>query len=196
MAGPHENMQKGDGLLLVDVQRDFCAGGKLAVEGADEIVPLLNIWIEAAAEKRLPVYASRDWHPVRHPSFRQQGGKWPPHCIADSDGARFHAGLRLPEWLAITKGVRFDHDQYSVFDQTGFAVQLRRDGINRLWVGGLALDVCVFASMMDGLQEGFAMQLIRQATRAVSRKDGDEALATMARAGAVIIDHSQGVEQK
>ncbi|RJX31855.1 MAG: isochorismatase family protein [Desulfurivibrio sp.] len=190
MAEPYEKLQRGDGLLLVDVQRDFCAGGRLAVAGADEIVPLLNNWITAATAKNIPVYASRDWHPVRHPSFQEQGGKWPPHCLADSDGARFHAGLRLQEWLAITKGVRFDQDQYSVFDQTGFAVQLRREGVRRLWVGGLALDVCVFASVMDGLQEGFAMQLIRQATRPVNEKDGDESLDRMARAGAIIIDGS------
>lgn len=184
----HPEFRKGDGLLLVDVQQDFCAGGRLAVEGADEIVPLLNRWIEAAVSNDLPVYASRDWHPVRHLSFRDQGGQWPPHCLADSDGARFHPGLRLPEGaVIITKGVRFDQDQNSVFDQTGFAHQLRRDGIKRLWVGGLALDVCVLASVMDGLAEGFVIKLIAGATRPVTVEGGRDALRRMEEAGAQIV---------
>jgi len=184
----HPEFRKGDGLLLVDVQQDFCAGGRLAVEGADEIVPLLNRWIEAALLDGLPIYASRDWHPVRHLSFRDQGGQWPPHCLADSDGARFHPDLRLPESaVIITKGVRFDQDQNSVFDQTGFAHQLRHDGIKRLWVGGLALDVCVLASVMDGLAEGFVMKLIAGATRPVTVEGGRNALRRMEEAGAQIV---------
>jgi nicotinamidase/pyrazinamidase len=184
----HPEFRKGDGLLLVDVQQDFCAGGRLAVEGADEIVPLLNRWIEAAVLDGIPVYASRDWHPVRHLSFRDQGGQWPPHCLADSDGARFHPDLRLPESaVIITKGVRFDQDQNSVFDQTGFAHQLRHDGIKRLWVGGLALDVCVLASVMDGLAEGFVMKLIAGATRPVTVEGGRNALRRMEEAGAQIV---------
>lgn len=183
-----EQLQPGDGLLVVDVQRDFCAGGSLAVPAADEIVPAINGTIGAAVEKGIPVYASRDWHPRRHVSFKDQGGDWPPHCLADTDGARFHPDLRLPDsTVIITKGVRFDQDQNSVFDQTGFDVQLRRDGVRRLWVGGLALDVCVLASVLDALREGFAVKVLRQATRAVRPSAGEEALARMREAGAVLV---------
>lgn len=189
MAGIEDKIKPGDGLLLVDVQRDFCAGGRLAVQGADEIVPVLNRWMKAAKNTDIPVYASRDWHPLRHPSFKEQGGKWPPHCIVDTAGAHFHADLRLPlNTLIITKGVRFDQDQNSVFDQTGFAVQLRRDGVRRLWVGGLALDVCVLASVLDGRREDVAMHLIRNATRAVAPDQEEAVLRKMKEAGAVIDD--------
>lgn len=182
-----EHFQPGDGLLLVDVQRDFCAGGKLAVAGADEIIPVLNNWLAGAVKKNVPIYASRDWHPQRHISFKQEGGKWPPHCIADTDGAKFHPDLRLPDsTVVITKGVRFDQDQNSVFDQTGFAAQLRRDGVKRLWVGGLALDVCVLASVKDGLQEGFGMQLISDGTKPVDSGRRDTVLTEMKQSGAVI----------
>jgi nicotinamidase/pyrazinamidase len=180
--------EKNYALLLVDVQRDFCSGGKLAVPGADEIVPLLNRWVKAAARKNIPIYASRDWHPRRHPSFREEGGPWPPHCLADSEGAAFHPDLQLPDSLVlITKGVRFDQDQNSVFDQTGFAAQLRRDAITSLWVGGLALDVCVRASVMDALLEGLQVALIQAATRPVNAAAGALALKEMQEAGAVIL---------
>lgn len=188
MEAMHGRFREGDALLLVDVQKDFCPGGALAIEAGDAIVPVLNSWIEAATMNGNLVYASRDWHPLRHISFKEQGGHWQQHCLADSDGARFHPDLRLPETtLIVTKGVRFDQDQNSVFDQTGFAFQLRRDSVKRLYVGGLALDVCVLASVLDALRDEFQVKLIGEGTRPVSVPAGEEALRKMKLAGAEII---------
>lgn len=185
MADILDSMRNGDALLIVDVQKDFCPGGALAIENGDEVVPVLNRCIAAAAEKNLPVYASRDWHPAGHVSFAESGGPWPPHCVQDTDGARFHAGLKLPEdTVKVTKGVRFDHDQNSAFDETGLATQLRKDGIERLWVGGLAEDVCVRASVLDALAAGFEVIVIEEATRPVSAAGGEQARASMREAGA------------
>jgi hypothetical protein len=89
--------QKGDGLLIIDVQKDFCPGGALPIEEGGKIIPVLNDWIKQARRADLPVYASRDCHPDGHISFKTQGGPWPPHCIQDSDGAEFHPALRLPD---------------------------------------------------------------------------------------------------
>ena len=183
-----KDLQKGDGLLLVDMQKDFCPGGKLAIEECNEVVPILNAWIEEAVSRSVPVYASRDWHPKRHISFERQGGDWPPHCLADSDGARFHPDLQLPgSTVIITKGARFDQDQNSAFDQTGFAEQLERDGIKRLFVGGLALDVCVLKTVLDAREAGFEVVLIKDGTRAVDEENGEKALRRMKQAGAKIL---------
>jgi nicotinamidase/pyrazinamidase len=182
-----EQLAPGDALLLVDVQNDFCPGGALPIAEGDRVVPVLNRWLRSARELGLPVYASRDWHPRRHPSFREQGGDWPPHCVQDTAGARFHPDLALPQdALAIAKGVRLDRDQLSAFDETGLAAQLRRDGVRRLWVGGLAQDVCVRASVLDALAAGFAVHVIVSATRPVAAEAGREALREMERAGAVL----------
>jgi nicotinamidase/pyrazinamidase len=180
--------RKGDGLLVLDVQIDFCPGGALPIAQGDRVVPILNEWIQAAGAKHIPVYASRDYHPKRHLSFKEQGGPWPPHCIQDSAGARFHPALRLPDsTVIITKGVRFDQDQYSVFDQTGLAVLLRSDGIERLIVGGLALDVCVLATVLDAIEAGFSVTVIEGGTRPITPEGGKEALAKMKAAGAEIL---------
>lgn len=187
MSETYESMQRGDALLIVDVQNDFCPGGALPIEAGDEVIPVLNGCIDAALDKDLPIYASRDWHPARHPSFAERGGPWPPHCVQDTEGARYHPNLKLPaSTVKVTKGVRFDQDQNSAFDQTGLAVQLRRDGVTRLWVGGLAEDVCVRASVLDALKEGFDVVLIENATRPVTADGGRRALREMRDAGAHI----------
>ena len=151
----------GDALLLVEVQRDFCPGGALPIPDGDRVVPVLNRWLRAARAQGVAVIASRDWHPPHHPSFRGEGGPWPPHCLQDSEGARFHPRLELPpDVLLVSKGTRYDRDQLSAFDETGLSALLARLGVRRLFVGGLALDVCVLATALDAVREGFAVRLV------------------------------------
>lgn len=176
-----------DALIVVDVQRDFCPGGVLAVPGGDEVVPVLNDWIAAAQRADIPLFFSRDWHPKNHLSFETAGGPWPPHCVQDSAGAQFHPDLAVPEAARIiTKGARFDKDQNSAFDDTGLAAELRRLGVKRVWVGGLAEDVCVRATVLDGLKEGFEVHVIQAATRPVEAEKGVRAREEMRHSGAQI----------
>jgi nicotinamidase/pyrazinamidase len=185
MANPTHVLEPGDAVIAVDVQIDFCPGGALPIERGDEVVPVLNEWMRAADAKGLPVVATRDWHPAQHLSFKEFGGEWPPHCVQDSTGARFHPDLKLPPTtILVTKGVRFDRDQYSAFDQTGLAEELRRRGVRRVWIGGLAQDVCVRATALDALREGFTTVVITDAVRPVTPAGGEAALAELARAGA------------
>lgn len=187
MATP--SMTHNDALIIVDVQNDFCTGGALAIEQGEAVVPILNQWVKKAKDESIPVYASRDWHPREHVSFQAQNGPWPPHCIQDTEGAVFKEGLVLPDdAIIITKGTRFDRDQNSIFDETGLAFHLKRKGINRLFIGGLALDVCVLASVMDARANGFEVYLLKNGTRPVTAKDGQDALTRMETSGAGIIE--------
>ena len=178
-----------DALIVVDVQNDFCPGGALPVLEGDQVVPVLNRWIEAASAGGARVIASRDWHPAGHVSFRERGGPWPPHCVQDTKGAAFHPGLRLPAGaLIVSKGSDRDRDEYSAFGGSSPADNLRRRGVQRLWVGGLAEDYCVRATVLDALKAGFEVYLIADAVRAVNVRpdDGRRARQEMREAGCVV----------
>ncbi len=181
--------RNGDALLIVDVQNDFLPGGSLAVAEGDQVVGVLNDYIAVFSRQGLPVYATRDWHTPDHCSFQAQGGPWPPHCVADSPGAGFAPGLRLPEGKAtvISKGTRQDKDAYSGFEGSDLAERLRSAGIQRLFIGGLATDYCVLDTVRDALREGFAVRLLEDAIRAVNVQpdDGAKAIAEMRQGGAV-----------
>jgi len=180
--------ERGDALIVVDVQIDFCPGGALPIPQGDQVIPVLNKWIHEAEKKRIPVYASRDWHPSEHISFQESGGSWPPHCLQDSRGASFHPGLELPESvIKVTKGVRFDQDQNSVFDQTGLSRHLKSKGIERVFVGGLAEDVCVFSTVVDAVKDGFQVVLISDATLPVEDEGGRKAREEMRSMGVVFV---------
>lgn len=181
-----KHLETGDALIVVDVQPDFCPGGKLAIDDGDAVIPVLNDWIAAALDRDIPVYASRDWHPAGHVSFEASGGQWPEHCVQDTPGAQFHPDLALPDdAVKISKGVRLDKDQYSAFDDTGLAGHLRERGVKRVWIGGLAEDVCVHATVIDACKAGFDTRVIPEAVRPVTAEGGKDARREMERAGAV-----------
>jgi nicotinamidase/pyrazinamidase len=194
-------MQRKDALIVVDVQNDFCPGGALAVPGGDRIVPVLNRYIEKFKNAGRPVYVTRDWHPDKTSHFAAFGGKWPPHCIQGTKGAEFHPDLRLPEDVVIiSKGTRPDEDSYSGFDGadsqgTGLADLLRRQGVNRLFVGGLATDYCVKHTVLDGLGEGFEVVFLEDASRGVNLQpeDSEQAVQEMIRAGAKLASADDSV---
>ena len=179
-------------LIVVDVQRDFCPGGALAVPEGDLVVPVLNGYMERFASAGLPVYATRDLHPERTVHFKEYGGLWPAHCVVDTPGAEFHPDLRLPAGaVIITKGTDPEQDSYSGFDGTdrqgrGLAESLRARGVGSIYVGGLATDYCVRATVLDGLKEGFRVTLLVDAVRGVdvSEGDSDRAVREMEEAGA------------
>lgn len=183
------NLSKNDALMIVDVQNDFCPGGALPIHEGDRIISVINDWIQEATTHNIPVIASRDWHPRNHISFIQEGGKWPPHCLQDTHGAMFHQKLKLPSSVVVvTKGVRFDQDQNSAFDQTGLEVFLERRGIKRLIIAGLALDVCVLATVLDARKHDLDVVLVPDATRPVSPDGGAQAMKQMSDAGVILFE--------
>lgn len=180
----------GDALIVVDMQNDFLPGGSLAVLRGDEVVPVLNRYLAAFAAKSLPIYATRDWHPVNHCSFKAQGGPWPPHCVADSVGAQFAPGLKLPpQTTAISKANTPDKDAYSGFEGTDLNRRLRAQGARRVFVGGLATDYCVLNTVRDARRLGYETYLLIDAVRAVNVKpdDGRNAEDEMRRLGAQLL---------
>jgi nicotinamidase/pyrazinamidase len=182
-------MQAGDALLIVDVQNDFCPGGALGVSEGDQIVPILNRWIDQAERDGIPIYLTRDWHPPRHVSFKERGGPWPPHCVQGTQGAAFHSDLRLPRRAEIiSKGHDPENDSYSAFGGTQLRAKLQAAGVKRIWIGGLAQDYCVRETSLDALREGLEVHVIVDATRAVNvqPEDGARALHDLQRAGAIL----------
>lgn len=176
-----------DALLLVDVQNDFLEGGSLAVPDANAILPVLNTYLTLFVDRSLQIIASRDWHPAGHCSFVENGGQWPPHCVADTAGAAFSESLLLPASSHIvSKAITADHEAYSGFDGTALTSYLHEQGVKRLFVGGLATDYCVLQTVLDALKNGFVVILLVDAIRAVDVQSGDgvQAIAKMIENGA------------
>ncbi len=173
-------------LLVVDIQHDFCSGGKLAVPDADEVVPLINDF----AKNFKHVVMTQDWHPAGHSSFASSHpGKdifseiemaygpqtlWPDHCIQGTHGAAFHRLLDIPHTeLIVRKGFRHEVDSYSAFFEndhvtpTGLGGYLKERGFTRVFCVGLAFDYCVRYSAEDAHRSGFGVVVVEDACRGI-----------------------------
>ncbi|MFH0873440.1 MAG: nicotinamidase [Candidatus Komeilibacteria bacterium] len=189
------------GLLVVDVQNDFCPGGSLAVPQGDDVVPVINrIMREHFGCDPRRVFFSRDWHPANSRHFAANGGQWPVHCVRNTTGADFHPGLEVPPGaIIVSKGVEPDDDGYSAFSDRCVIVDpyesihlerlLKLRNITHLVVVGLATDYCVKATVIDARQKGFVVGVTLEACRAVNLHDQDleQAISEMMAAGAVVL---------
>jgi nicotinamidase/pyrazinamidase len=175
-----------DVLLVVDIQNDFCPGGRLGVPRGDEVVPAVN----ALAQKFQHVVLTQDWHPPGHLSFASShpdrkpfdmiqvsyGAQvlWPDHCVQGTEGAAFRADLAIPHaQLVLRKGYHRHLDSYSAFYEndrrtpTGLSGYLRERGLTRVFIAGLAFDFCVRYSSEDAHREGFAVIVVEDACRGI-----------------------------
>jgi len=191
-------------LLIVDVQNDFCPGGKLAVPQGDKIVPVLNKYIKIFSQKKLPIFFSRDWHPQKTSHFKKFGGIWPVHCVQNTKGAEFHPKLKIPkEAIIISKGMDPQKDSYSAFDgedrygQSLYNI-LMILGIKELYIGGLATDYCVKATVLEALKRGFKVKLLLDGIKGVDikPKDSFEAIEEMKQKGAVLVNFEMILGEK
>ena len=175
-----------DVLLVVDVQHDFLPGGSLAVPDGDAVIPVIN----RLGQRFRHVVLTQDWHPAGHMSFAAgypgrapfdmidvaYGSQmlWPPHCVQGTHGAELSPALDLPHAeLVVRKGFRPDVDSYSAFKEadrvtpTGLAGYLRERCFTRVFLTGLALDVCVAWSAIDARAAGFTAVMLDDACRAI-----------------------------
>jgi len=195
-------------LIIVDIQRDFCAGGSLAVGDADSVVPIINHLRTTLAPDLVAL--TQDWHPADHTSFitnnpgerlfetRRHDGQmmWPVHCVQESEGASWHKDLQtLSSDVIVRKGTKQAVDSYSGFgskDKIGERTQLepilRAAGITEVVVVGLAFDYCVAATAKDAAAFGFRTTLVRGASRAVAAESAAVAEKELKAAGVMVLD--------
>jgi len=197
-----------DVLLAVDVQNDFCPGGRLAVPRGDEVVPVIN----RLCKKFRHVVLTQDWHPPGHLSFASSHpGKqpfetiaapygpqelWPDHCVQSTEGAAFRRDLVAPQAeLVVRKGFRREIDSYSAFYEndhttpTGLTGYLRERGFRRVFLAGLAFDFCFRFSAEDAHRCGFAAVVIADACRGIDLNGSVAATRhRLAELGATVID--------
>lgn len=191
----------GDALLVIDVQRDFCAGGALAVPGGDEVVPILNSLMDSFRT----TVVTQDLHPPNHCSFVTQGGPWPVHCVVGSPGAELHPDLRRDSIShTVASPTPVDSDAFSAFERADLASWLHKCGVSCLFVGGLATEYTVKATVLDALRLGFGVTLLLDCTRSVDitphsgleQGDGESAIREMVDAGALVLSGSLILQRK
>ena len=179
-------------LIVVDMQNDFMPDGALATPGADGLVFVINSLIE-----KFPlVVATKDWHLRSHMSFTERGGKWPVHCVQNTNGAEFVFGLNTEKFAEVFyKGTDSEIDSYSTFfdnehqKQTGLDEFLKEKGVTEIYLAGLTTDYCILYSALDALELGYQVTVVIDACKAI--EDQDKAILKMQEKGVNMVTASE-----
>lgn len=175
-------------LLVIDIQNDFMEGGALEVKKSLEIIPVINNLINIFNKRKELVIGTLDWHPKNHKSFAINSNKnigeigilngleqiwWPVHCVADTKGSELYRKL-LPIDTLIKKGQNSEVDSYSAFfdnnklEKTELDSILKKNNITHLYIVGVATDYCILATVIDALELGYKVFVVRDACRGVN----------------------------
>ena len=183
-------------LLVLDVQRDFCEGGSLAVTGGEAAAAGITDLIEASQDAYALIIATRDWHVDPGTHFASQGeppdylDSWPAHCVAGTPGAEFHPDLRLPAGAVIvSKGEKTA--AYSGFegrcDDGRTLEQVLRDAeISAVDLVGIATSYCVKFTALDSVRAGFETRVLAPLTADIDAARTPATLDALTRAGVTI----------
>ena len=185
-------------LLVVDVQNDFCEGGSLAVSGGAAVAKKISEYLNSTDYDL--VVASRDWHDSDNnnsghfadassdPDYKNS---WPVHCVANSDGAKYHSNLDLNLIQAHVYKGQGAHG-YSAFEgvtEDGGTLEqlLKEESITQLDVVGIATDHCVMASAMDAKKLGLSVRVISSLTAGVSPESTERAIDSLIDSGVEVV---------
>ena len=182
-------------LLVVDVQRDFCEGGSLAVAGGAAAAAAITAYLAGPQSGQyVYVVATQDHHVDPGSHFSEQPDfldSWPAHCVAGTPGAEFHPALDTSRVEDVfRKGERAA--AYSGFEGvngegTPLAAWLRERGITDVDVAGIATDYCVRATAADAVRLGFGVRLLADMTAGVNADTTAEAIKEMTANGVELI---------
>jgi nicotinamidase/pyrazinamidase len=173
-------------LIVVDVQNDFAdPTGSLYVPAGEDVVARVNEEIAAAVTAGSVVVYTQDWHPPATPHFQSGGGVWPVHCVRETWGAEFHPALDVAgEVVRKGSGAEDGYSGFTTRDATSgeerpteLASLLKKRGVERVVIAGLATDYCVKETAIDATRLGWDTTVVTEAIRAVNLEEGDDARA-------------------
>jgi nicotinamidase/pyrazinamidase len=190
-------------LLVVDVQRDFCEGGSLAVAGGAAVAAAITQYLASSAKDQYAlVVGTRDHHidPGSHFSAHPDYvDSWPPHCVAGTAGADFHPDLVTSRFDEVF--VKGEHAAaYSGFEgvSSGFGAEqgaagqpladwLRARGVTDVDIAGIATDHCVQATAADAVRLGFTVRVLIDLTAGVAADTTAAAVQQMVSEGVELV---------
>lgn len=155
-------------LLIIDPQIDFITG-TLPVTGAVPAMDSLAGYIRRNSSEYARIIVTADRHPMRHCSFKSEGGKWQAHCVADSVGAAvwqdiMDSLMTVPDKVTVLhKGENPDKEEYSILKNKDAADRIntivKADNIGQVDICGLAGDVCVADTIRDWMTSDMKAKL-------------------------------------
>lgn len=147
-----------------------------------------------ASTHNLPIYSNKNLtFSINGEDVNFNQTLWTDHCLSETDGAKFHRDIiKLKTDKVFRKGTKRNIESYSAFgdefgnkyENTGLHNWLRSKNITDIIIVGLAIDYCVYNTVLDAITYGFNTHLILECMKWVEESTGKKALEHMKTIGA------------
>lgn len=207
-----EELDEESAIIVVDMQKDFITGTLAVPNALDIVVPMREFLDKVYMTAESTIYLTLDFHPEDHCSFIDNGGLWPKHCVAYTEGSELifdSESMLVKDLLScikVLKGMFKDVEEYSPFGNlhledsvkvhplfirpltsSNFNESLQLNRVKKLFIIGLATDYCVKETALDAVKLGYDVSVLIDLCKGVAPDTELAAIAEMEKHGVKIL---------
>ena len=162
------------------MQYDCCDGGPMAHYNSLAIIPTIN---RIRNDYDIVIFVKRHYQ-FNHSCFKHYGGKYPKHCVEDTDGAELHKDLIIKENdIVVCRGTLQKYNSNSAFydaedveKETILKYVLHVNNVKELYFCGNGIDNCIFSTIIDAVNSRFKCYVVKDAVSYIDKEKAEKCL--------------------
>lgn len=152
-----------EALLVIDMLNDFVLeGAPLEVPATRSMIGSIQVRIEQAREKGIPIFYLCDQHAPDDPEFKV----WPCHAVQGTKGSEVIDELAPQPGDGIIPKV-----SYSGFFETDLDAQLKAKGVEHLVLTGCVTNICILYTAVDAYMRGYGVTVPEECVAGLNEED-------------------------
>ena len=170
-------------LILIDIQNDFVEKGVFNIEGATDVIPIINDIRSKYDQKFSSIFLVNDQRQETHISFKDSPyakeenlpfdeitlgckGKFPRYCVKGTKGAALYYEMMIKgNEITITKGENKFKEEMSAFNNQMFRDILKSNKIDTVFICGFTTEFSVGLTALDCARKEYKTYVIKDACR-------------------------------
>ena len=170
-------------LVLIDIKNDFVEKGVFNIEGATDVIPIINDIRSKYDQKFSSIFLVNDQRQETHISFRDSPyakeenlpfdeitlgckGKFPRYCVKGTKGAALYYEMMIKgNEITITKAENKFKEEMSAFNNQMFRDILKSNEIKTVFICGFTTEFSVGLTALDCVRKEYDTYVIKDACR-------------------------------
>ena len=196
-------------LVLIDIQNDFVEKGVFDIQGAADVIPIINEIRSKYDSKFSSIFLVTDQRQETHISFKDSPyakednlpfdeitlgckGKFPRFCVKGTKGAGLYYEMMIKgNEVNIVKGENKFQEEMSAFNNQMFRDILKSNEIKRVFLCGFTTEFSVGLTALDCARNEYETYVIKDACRGMAQASENAMLKNFERKGVKVISFAE-----
>ena len=196
-------------LVLIDIQNDFVEKGVFDIQGAADVIPIINEIRSKYDSKFSSIFLVTDQRQETHISFKDSPyakeenlpfdeitlgckGKFPRFCVKGTKGAGLYYEMMIKgNEVNIVKGENKFQEEMSAFNNQMFRDILKSNEIKRVFLCGFTTEFSVGLTALDCARNEYETYVIKDACRGMAQASENAMLKNFERKGVKVISYAE-----